>query len=90
MKTTDFQYTFESVVSYDDGETTVPVTVAYDYLPEESNYPDAPDYAEMFDVFVFDASGKDITYDIPQEETERLVEEAKEDFKQVVADANAY
>jgi hypothetical protein len=90
MKTTDFQYTFESVVSYDDGETTVPVTVAYDYLPEESNYPDAPDYAEEFDVFVFDANGKDITYDIPQEETERLVEEAKEDFKQVVADANAY
>jgi hypothetical protein len=90
MKTTDFQYTFESVVSYDDGETTVPVTVAYDYLPEELNYPDAPDYAEMFDVFVFDANGKDITYDIPQEETERLAEEAKEDFKQVVADANAY
>ena len=90
MKTTDFQYTFESVVSFDDGETTVPVTVAYDYLPEELNYPDAPDYAEMFDVFVFDANGKDITYDIPQEETERLTEEAKKDFKQVVADANAY
>jgi hypothetical protein len=90
MKTTDFQYTFKSVVSYDDGETTVPVMVAYDYLPEELNYPHAPDYAEEFDVFVFDANGKDITYDIPQEETERLAEEAKKDFKQVVADANAY
>lgn len=90
MQINQFDYTFESVVSYDDGETTVPVTVAYDYLPEELNYPDAPDYAEMFDVFVFDANGKDITYDILQEETERLAEEAKEDFKQVVADANAY
>jgi hypothetical protein len=90
MKTTDFQYTFESAVSYDEGETIVPVTVAYDYLPEEVNYPHAPDYAEMFDVFVFDASGKDITYDIPKEETERLLDEAKEDFKQVVEAANAY
>jgi hypothetical protein len=90
MKTTDFQYTFESVVSYDEGETTVPVTVAYDYLPEELNYPHAPDYAEEFDVFVFDANGKDITYDIPQEETERLLDEAKEDFRQEVEAANAY
>ena len=90
MKTTDFQYTFESVVSYDEGETTVPVTVAYDYLPEEVNYPHAPDYAEEFDVFVFDAEGKDITYDIPQEETDRLMDEAKEDFRQVVEAANAY
>jgi uncharacterized membrane protein len=88
MKTTDFQYTFESVVSFDDGETVETVTVAYDYLPEELNYSEAPDYAEHYDVFVFDATGKDITYDIPQDETERLLEEAKEDYKQVVADAN--
>ena len=90
MKTTDFQYTFESVVSYDDGETTVPVTVAYDYLPEESNYPHAPDYAEDFEVFVFDATGKHITLDVPEDEYQRLVKEAKDDHKQVVADANAY
>lgn len=90
MKTTDFQYTFENVVSYDDGETIESVTVAYDYLPEESNFPHAPDYAEHYDVFVFDATGKDITYDIPAEETDRFLEEAKQDFAQRVADACEY
>jgi hypothetical protein len=89
MKSTDFQYTFESVVSFDDGETTVPVTVGYDYLPEELNYPHAPDYAEHYDVFVFDANGKDITYDISEEDTEQLLEEAKEDLAQIVADFTA-
>ncbi len=77
-------------MSYDQGETEQPVTVAYDYLPEEINFPHAPDYAEHYDVFVFDASGNNITYDIPTEETDRFLEEAKEDFAQHVADANAY
>ena len=90
MKASQFQYSFESFVSYDQGETEQPVTVAYDYLPEESNFPHAPDYAEHYDVFVFDASGSDITYDIPTEETDRFIEEAKQDFAQHVADANAY
>jgi len=89
MKPADFEFTFESAVSFDDGETTVPVTVAYDYLPEELNYPHAPDYPEEFDVFVFDADGKNITYDITQEDTEYLLEQAKEDFAKTVADFNA-
>ena len=90
MKASQFQYTFDSVVSYDDGETIEPVTVAYDYLPEESNFPHAPDYAEHYDVFVFDATGSDITYDVAPEETDRFLEEAKEDFAQVCADASEY
>lgn len=90
MKASQFQYSFESFVSYDQGETEQPVTVAYDYLPEESNFLHAPDYAEHYDVFVFDATGSDITYDIPAEETERFLEEAKEDFAQVCADASEY
>jgi hypothetical protein len=73
----NLQYHFENVVSYDNGETVEVVTVGYDYLPEENNYPYAPDYLEVFDVFVFDAQGKDITYDIPQDEYVRLMEEAK-------------
>ena len=72
----NLQYQFENVVSYDNGETVEVVTVGYDYLPEENNYPYAPDYAEIFDVFVF-SQGKDITYDIPQDEYKRLMEEAK-------------
>jgi len=73
----NLQYQFENVVSYDNGETVEVVTVGYDYLPEETNYPYAPNYAEVFDVFVFDGQGKDITYDIPQDEYKRLMDEAK-------------
>ena len=90
MKASQMQYTFESVVSFDEGETTVPVTVGYDYTPEERNYPHAPDYAEEFEVFVFDANGVDITATIPEEDYQLLEEEAKADFRQVVEDANAY
>lgn len=76
----NLQHSFQDAVSFDDGETIEVVTVGYDHLPEEINYPHAPDYAEMFDVFVFDAQGKDITYDIPNEEYKRLMDEAKRDF----------
>jgi len=76
----NLQHNFQDAVSFDDGETVQVVTVGYDQLPEEINYPHAPDYAEMFDVFVFDAQGKDITYDIPNEEYKRLMDEAKRDF----------
>ena len=76
----NLQHNFQDAVSFDDGETVQVVTVGYDHLPEEINYPHAPDYAEMFDVFVFDAQGKDITYDIPNEEYKRLMDEAKRDF----------
>jgi hypothetical protein len=76
----NLQYSFQDAVSFDDGETIQVVTVGYDHLPEEINYPHAPDYAEMFDVFVFDAQGKDITYDIPNDEYKRLMDEAKRHF----------
>ena len=90
MQANQMQYTFDSAVSFDEGETTVPVTVGYDYAPEERNYPHAPDYAEEFEVFVFDANGVDITATIPEEDYQMLEEEAKADFRQVVEDANAY
>jgi hypothetical protein len=90
MKASQLQYTFEDVVSFDDGETVQDVTVGYDYTPEERNYPHAPDYAEEFEVFVFDATGADITSDVPEDEFERLTEEAEAHHRQVVEDANAY
>lgn len=89
MQATDFEYTFESAVSFDDGETTVPVTVAYDYTPEELNYPYEPDYAESFEVFVFDANGKDITDSISKEDNEQLLDEVKADLAQIIADFTA-
>ena len=82
------QYYFDDVVSVDDGETVENVKVGYDYLPEEINYTDSPDYAEMFDVFVFDAQGKHITYDIPNDEYKRLMGETKSHFAQLQKDRN--
>jgi hypothetical protein len=76
----NLQHSFENVVSFDDGETIENVKVGYDHLPEEINYPHDHNFAEMFDVFVFDANDKDITYDIPNDEYKRLVEEAKRHF----------
>ena len=84
MKPNQLQHSFENVVSYDNGKTVEVVTVGYDYFPEEINYPYAPDYAEVFDVFVFDQQGKHITYDIPQDEYNRLMQEAKSHFMEAV------
>jgi uncharacterized FlaG/YvyC family protein len=82
------QYYFDDVVSFDDGETVENVKVGYDYYPEEINYPYDHSYAEMFDVFVFDAKGNHITYDIPNDEYKRLMQEAKADFYQIQKDRN--
>jgi hypothetical protein len=89
-KITSFKYNFQDVVSFDDGETVQDVTVAYDYYPEEINYPHEPDLAEEYDVFVFDAKGNNITYDIPADETARLEEEAKDHLAQIIADNSEY
>lgn len=83
-KISDFSYNFQEVVSFDDGETIQDVTVAYDYLPEEDGY------AEVYDVFVFDAQGNNITFDIPTDESARLASEAKRNFAEFTADNYAY
>jgi len=88
MQASNLQHSFENVVSFDDGETVEIVTVGYDYYPEENNFPHEPDYAEIFDVFVFDAQGNHITYDIPDEEYKRLMQETKSNFAQLQKDRN--
>jgi hypothetical protein len=90
MRASTLDRTFQDVVSFDKGETVQDVTVGYDYTQAEMNYPHEPDYAECFEVFVFDDHSKDITLDVPEDEYQRLVAEAKADHKQVLADANAY
>lgn len=90
MRASTLDRSFQDVVSFDKGETVQDVTVGYDYTQAEMNYPHAPDYAECFEVFVFDDYSKDITLDVPEDEYQRLVAEAKADHKQVLADANAY
>jgi hypothetical protein len=39
-------------------------------------------------VFVFDAKGNHITYDIPNDEYKRLMQEAKSNFAQIQKDRN--
>jgi hypothetical protein len=90
MRISTLDRTFQDVISFDNGETVQDVTVGYNYIPAELNYPHAPDYAEEFEVFVFDDYSKDITVDVPQDEYQRLLEEVKADHKQVVENANAY
>jgi hypothetical protein len=90
MRISTLDRTFQDVISFDNGETVQDVTVGYNYIPAELNYPHAPDYAEEFEVFVFDDYSKDITVDVPQDEYQRLLEEVKADHRQVVEDANAY
>lgn len=90
MRISTLDRTFQDVVSFDNGETVQDVTVGYNYIPAELNYPHAPDYAEDFEVFVFDDYSKDITVDVPQDEYQRLLEEVKADHRQMVEDANAY
>jgi hypothetical protein len=90
MRASTLDRTFQDVVSFDKGETVQDVTVGYDYTQAEMNYPHAPDYAECFEVFVFDNYSKNITTDVPEDEYQRLVAEAKADHRQVLADANAY
>jgi hypothetical protein len=90
MRISTLDRTFQDVVSFDNGETVKDVTVGYNYIPAELNYPHAPDYAEEFEVFVFDDYSKDITVDVPRDEYERLVEEVKADHRQVLKDASEY
>ena len=86
MIDTKLQYYFDDVVSYDNGNTVENVKVGYDYLPAESS--NDYDYAEMFDVFVFDEQGNHITYDIPNDEYTRLMQETKSNFAQLQKDRN--
>ena len=90
MRASTLDRTFQDVVSFDKGETVQDVTVGYDYTQAEMNYPHAPDYAECFEVFVFNDYSKDITVDVPEDEYQRLVEEAKADHRQVMKDASEY
>jgi hypothetical protein len=71
------QYYFDEFVSYDNCVTIEKVKVGYDYHPVLTNYPHAPDYAEIYDVFVFNLKGDDISCDLPLSEFEHIVSEAK-------------
>ena len=87
-KISDFRFNFDNVVSFDDGETVQDVTVAFDYYPAEKNYPYDHDSAEVYEVFIFDAEGKDITFDVPTDEFARFSEETKQEHQRLIKEAN--
>lgn len=89
-KISDFAHNYKNVVSFDDGETVQDVTVAYDYYPEENNYPHDHSSAEVYEIFIFDAQGKDITFDVPTDEFARLSEETKQEQQRLIAESKEY
>ena len=70
-------YHFEEFVSYDDGETLEKVIVGYDYYPAEINLPHDHNSAEIYDVFVFNLKGDDISCDLPLAEFQHIMSETK-------------
>jgi hypothetical protein len=70
-------YHFEEFVSYDDGETLEKVIVGYDYYPAEINMPHDHNSAEIYDVFVFNLKGDNISCDLPLSEFEHIMSETK-------------
>jgi hypothetical protein len=88
MNDLKLQYYFDAAISYDDGTTLENVRVGYDYYSAEINYPHDHNSAEIYDVFVFDCQGNDITYDISKSESVYLMAEAKRDFAQIQKDRN--
>jgi len=73
----NLRYYFDEYVTYDDGETLDKVRVGYDYYPPERNYPYDHDTKEIYDVFVYDQTGEDITYDLDKENSDHLMSEVK-------------
>jgi hypothetical protein len=71
------RYYFDEYVTYDDGETLDKVRVGYDYYPPEFNLPHDHNTAEIYDVFIYDQTGNDITYDLDKENSDHIMSEVK-------------
>ena len=71
------RYYFDEYVTYDDGETLDKVRVGYDYYPPEFNLPYDHNTKEIYDVFVYDQTGNDITYDLDKENSDHIMSEVK-------------
>jgi len=70
-------YHFDEFVTYDDGKTLEKVKVGYDYYPAEHNLPHDHNSAEIFDVFIYNQKGDDITYDLDKENFDHIMSEVK-------------
>ena len=73
----NLRYFFDEYVTYDDGETLDKVRVGYDYYPPEINMPHDHNTAEIYDVFIYNQRGDDITYDLDKENSDHIMSEVK-------------
>ena len=71
------QYHFDEYVTYDNGLTLEKVKVGYDYYPAENNLPHDHDSKEIYDVFIFNLKGDDISCDLPLAEFQHIMSETK-------------
>jgi hypothetical protein len=81
-------YFFDESVSYDDGDTFENVKVGYDYYPAENNLPYDHNTAEIYDVFVYDLKGNDISCDLPLSEFEHIMSEVKTHHARMLKEQN--
>jgi len=84
----NLRYYFDEYVTYDDGNTLEKVRVGYDHYPAERNQPYDHDTAEIYDVFVYDQRGEDITYDLDKENSEHLMSEVKIHHERMLKEQN--
>jgi len=71
------RYHFDEYVTYDEGLTIEKVKVGYDYYPAEINMPHDHNSKEIYDVFVYNLKGDDISCDLPTSEFEHIMSETK-------------
>jgi hypothetical protein len=71
------RYHFDDLITHNDGDSFDKVTVGYDYYPAENNLPYDYNSPEIYDVFVYNQKGEDITYDLPHSESEHIMSEVK-------------
>jgi len=71
------QYHFDDLITHNDGDSFEKVKVGYDYYPAENNLPYDHNAAEIYDVFVYDLQGNDISCDLPLKEFEHIMSETK-------------
>jgi hypothetical protein len=82
------QYYFDDLITHNDGDSFEKVKVGYDYYPKENNYPHDYNIAEIYDVFVYDLQGNDITYDLPKSESDHIMSEVKIHHARVLKEQN--
>jgi hypothetical protein len=82
------RFHFDDLITHNDGDSFDKVTVGYDYYPAENNLPYDHNTAEIYDVFVYDQQGNDITYDMPKDQSDYIMDEVKTHHARMLKEQN--